>query len=53
MFYSIGKQKYLLLKPTIMRSSKDKVKQIGYISFNNAFVEEFIRSLDKMNDLNL
>lgn len=42
----------MLLKPTLIKD-KRKVKHFGYITFNKAFVEDFITQLDKSYDLNL
>lgn len=49
--YSIGKKKYLLLKPQLMR--QDKTKELGYIVFNKSFIDHFLGEIDKLHDLNI
>ena len=49
--YSIGKKRYLLLKPEIVRESREKV--LGCIIFNKNFVSHFIGEIDKVHDLNM
>ena len=57
--FRCGNHKFMLLKPQLIRSKKtvgggQKAKKyIGHITFNKAFVEDFIQELDKSHDLNL
>ena len=57
--FKAGNNKFMLLKPQLVRSSKSvskgskHKKLIGNITFNKAFVEEFVQELDKSHDLNL
>lgn len=55
--YKIGSQNFLLLKPQLIRCSPSGAgkasKFMGYVSFNKAFIEQFIGELDKIHDMNL
>lgn len=56
--FKCGNHKFMLLKPQVTRGAKKVTgaaskKYIGYITYNKAFVEDFISQLDKSHDLNL
>ena len=56
--FRYGNNNYMLLKPELLRSAKkiEKSKHhklVGHITFNKAFVQQFIQELDKTHDLNL
>jgi DNA-directed RNA polymerase len=57
--FKVGNQSFLLLQPQLTRvgkptdGNKNVRKYIGYVTFNKAFVEQFVQELDKIHDLNL